>query len=293
MRTTRKAAALALALCVTAQVALAGPQPEVEGREYKLMLDPAQFSGSGSTLQTKVSNYWNALRAVIQAAPLSRTPSGSMAFDQQRTVMFYDVPSTCELNNSGYILRERVNAGGTRELTLKYRSVDRYVAGAKNVAGNQAGAETKFEDDITAPFKAVFSHSSKQAISAGKNINLVQDIIDLYPGFSAEGFWNQLPLAKVGNLTVYEKTYKGGLVDLGSKNGEFSLTLWYTASASITPTLVEVSFSYGDSDEQYTGKVAGNAKLLLEKMSAMPTWPQPNGATKTAWAYAYQPGFCQ
>ena len=102
-----------------------------------------------------------------------------------------------------------------------------------------------------------------------------------------------LPLAKVSNLTVYEKTYKGALVDLGSKSGEFSLTLWYTSSTSTIPALAEVSFSYGDIDEQYTGKVASNAKLLLEKMQSMPTWPQPNGITKTAWVYAYQPGFCQ
>lgn len=273
--------------------AWAGPMPEVEGREYKLMLDPNQFIGSGTTLQTKINTYWNDVKTAIQSAPLSRTASGSLTFDQQRSVLFYDVPTTCELNNIGYILRERVNSSGSRELTLKYRSIDRYISGAKNVSGNQSGVETKFEDDITAPYKAVFSNSSKQNISVSKNINYTQDIVDLYPGFSSEGLWNQLPLAKVGNLTVAEKTYKGGLVDLGSKNGEFTLTLWYTSAASITPSLVEVSFWYGDSDEQYTGKVAGNAKLLLEKMQAMTTWPQPNGLTKTAWIYAYQPGFCQ
>lgn len=282
-----------LALCALSGAALAGPQPEVEGREYKLMLDPNQFLGSGTTLQGKVDSYWNALKSLIQSAPLSRTASGSLAYDQQRTVMFYDVPSSCELHKSGYILRERVNGSGTRELTLKFRSADRYISGAKNVAGNQAGVETKFEDDITAPFKAVFSHSSKQPISAGKNINELQDIVDLYPGFANEGLWSALSLARVGNLTVHEKTFKGGLADLGSKNGEFALTLWYTASTSTTPVLAEVSFWYGDSDEQYSGKVAGNGKLLLEQMQAMPTWPQPSGLTKTAWVYAYQPGFCQ
>lgn len=284
---------VALAASAAAVCASAAPSPLVQGREYKLMLDPSQFTGSSTTLQTKVNAYWNDVKTVITSALLSRTASGNLTFDQQRSGMFYDVPTTCELNKLGYILRERVNASGTRELTLKYRSIDRYISGAKNVNGNQAGAETKFEDDITAPYKAVFSNSSKQNISAGKNINYTQDIVDLYPGFSGENLWNQLPLVKVGNATITEKTWKGGLADLGSKNGEFTLTLWYTSSSSITPSLVEVSFSYGDSDEVYTGKVAGNAKLLLEKMQAMATWPLPSGLTKTAWVYAYQPGFCQ
>lgn len=272
--------------------AAAGPQPEVEGREYKLMLDPNQFLGSGSTLQTRVNTYWSAVKTVVQSAPLGRTASGSLAYEQQRSVMFYDVPGSCELNQGGYILRERVGSTGARELTLKFRSADRYIAGARNVAGNQADAETKFEDDITAPFKAVFSHSTKQTISAGKNINELQDIVDLYPGFASQGDNTALPLTRVGGLTVYEKTWKGGKADLGSKTGDFTLTLWYTTSGGTTPVLAEVSYAYGDADEQYTGTVAGNGKLLLEQMQAMAGWALPSGLTKTAWVYAYQPGYC-
>ena len=261
--------------------------------EYKLILDPGRFTGDGEVLQGQVDDYWTALKALIETAPLSRKTSGTMKLEKRRSIIFYDVPETCDVSRNSYILCERTDMDGKRELTLKYRSADRYIAGATNVRGNHTESKTKFENNITAPFKGLFSHSSKQPILPSQNIGRMQDVVRLYPGLAGEGFASQLALARVGGLTADEKTYEGPTVDLGKQEGEFALTLWYTAPDSITPVLAEISFCYEDKTEQYSGKVARNAKLLLDSMQTMTDWAKPDSKTKTAWVYEQQPDFCK
>lgn len=307
-----KGSMLALALCASALSVQAASKAPEEGSEYKLMLDPMQFTGDEETTKAKVTEYWNELKARIQDASPSRQVSGELTFNKQRTVMFYDVPGTCELRKAGYILRERVDADGDRELTLKYRSPDRKVSASRKVAGKDPEAETKFEDDITASSKPVFSHSSTQPIQACEKINRVKDIVSSYPGFSQEGLSNKLPLARVGNLTVHETTYKNAAVDLDGLPAKFSLTLWYAKSDSTEPALAEMSFSYEKKKKKYTTSVADNAMRLLSTMHDMSPWTlrtavsddgisgngqgnagsPPGNLTKTAWIYS-RSSFCE
>lgn len=310
MATVCKGSVLVLALCVSGWPALAAPKALEQGSEYKLMLDPKQFTGDEEQAQAKVAAYWKELKQRIQTAPLSRPVSGELVFHKRRTVMFYDVPGSCNLNKAGYILRERIDAKGDRELTLKYRSADRETSKSKKVAGDGPKAETKFENDITAPSKTMFSHSSTVPIEAGKNINRVKDISGAYPGFDEKHLDDQLPLAKVGDLTVYETTFKKASVNLGPVPAEFALTLWYTQRDATEPALAEMSFSYVDDKGKHGSTVAANATRLLKTMYGMSPWARHSAVTddetaghgnarnslanptKTAWIYS-QSNFCK
>lgn len=299
-----KGSMLALALCISGLPVLAAPKATEQGSEYKLMLDPKQFTGDEEQAKARVAAYWSELKERIQAAPVSRPVSGELVFHKQRTVIFYDVPGSCELKQAGYVLRERIDRDDDRELTLKYRSADRKAAISKQVAGNHKKAETKFENDVTAPSRTMFSHASSQPIDCDKKINRVKDIGEAFPGFKKEPVPKELSLAKVGDLTIHETTFKNATVKLDSVPAKFALTLWYTQPESTEPVLAEMSFSYEKKDDRSSSTVDANATLLLETMYGMSPWArqsdvtddesigdQPTNPTKTKWVYSHS-RFC-
>lgn len=272
-------------------VVVLNAQTDITSREYKLMLDASKFTGSNP--MNAIDDYWDDLEALSEDAngPLDRIASGSFDLDKERTVNMYDTLGSCLLYNNNLIFRERTESGD-REVTLKYRSPDQFIAGVQDMSGSDSSAETKFEEDIVAPFVSKYSHSTTQSIDDSKNLNKMDDPIGLYSGIEKYNFDEEMAIVKVGGLTIYEKVYKGTKVDLGSKNGEFSLTLWYTSSTSTTPAVAEISFKYADTNEDYSENVVSRAKILFELMQTLSIWNNPNSTTKTAFVYNYNPNFC-
>ena len=261
----------------------------VGSREYKLMLDPALFNGANPA--AAISGFQDDLEAVVQYG-IGRSVSGNFTLDKTRTVRFYDTMGSCLLYSNNLIFRERIE-GSDREVTLKYRSFDRFVSSYQDMSGTEGDAETKFEEDISAPFSAKYSHSTTQGISAGKNLNRMDDPIGLYPGLETYPFDDTQSIYVVGNLTITEKVYKGFSVDLGNEDGAFSLTLWYNSTDLTTPLVAEISFKYEDNDEDYSENVVTRAQALFYDMQEMGFWLSANGLSKTAFVYTYNPAFCQ
>jgi hypothetical protein len=162
--------------------------------------------------------------------------------------------------------------------------------------GTESGWESKFEEDIAAPFISKYSYSTKQDISNSKNLNKMDDPVGLYPGLEDENFDETLDIEKVGNLTVNEYVYKNASVDLGALDAEFSLTLWYNESVSTTvPIVAEISFKYEDTNEGFSNNVVTRAKDLftaLQQETTLVSWNAQNSLTKTATVYQYDSNFC-
>ncbi|WP_353571812.1 hypothetical protein [Candidatus Albibeggiatoa sp. nov. BB20] len=266
--------------------------PDVGSREYKLMLNPRLFEGVDPT--AAVTSYWGQLKSIIEAEPIGRDSRGSFSLDKLRTVKFYDTPTACTLKSKGYTFRERVE-NGEREVTLKYRAYDRFIAGYKDMQGEASRhPETKFEEDISAPFVSKYSHSTTQSIGDNKNLNKMDDPIGLYPSLEAYGFDPDMTISLVNNLVVTEKVYKGTSVDLGNLNAEFALTLWYDSEISSNPMIAEVSFKYKDANEDYSENVVARALQVFEAMQTMTSWTSSSSLTKTAFVFSYAtPNFCQ
>lgn len=266
--------------------------PDVGSREYKLMLNPALFEGADPS--AAVTAYWNELKPLIENAPINRDTRGAFSLDKLRTVKFYDSPNTCTLKSHGYIFRERIE-NGEREVTLKYRAYDRFIAGHKDLQGETSrDPETKFEEDISAPFTSKYSYSTTQSIGDGKNLNKMDDPIGLYSGLEAYGFDPDEPISLVSDLVVTEKVYKGTSVDLGNLDATFALTLWYDSDTSIVPMVAEISFKYKDENESYSENVVTRALQVFEAMQTMTNWASTDSLTKTAFVFNYAtPNFCQ
>jgi len=263
--------------------------PPVGSREYKLLLEPSLFNGPNPELA--VAGFWMDLDQLIQTS-IARTTTGSFLLDKTRTIKFYDTTPTCLLSNNNLVFRER-EENSVREVTLKYRSFDSYVSGYQDMSGTESDAVTKFEEDISAHYSIKYSHSTTQGISATKNLNKLDDPVRLYPGLLSYSFDDTQPISLVGGLSVLELVYKGTSVDLGSENGDFSLTLWYNSINVSAPVVAEISFKYKDAGGYYSQNVVTRAQKLFQSMQTMNTWLAVNSISKTAFVYNYDPSFCQ
>lgn len=290
MRFVRLMIVLAAAFAAAPVVA----NPDVTSREYKLMLDPARFTHA--TEAADVAALMADAEALIEQA-IGRDVTGSPSFEKQRDVRFFDTPATCELRSRGYSFRERTE-GGDSEVTLKFRSPDRYISGFENLASSTGGAETKLEADVGAhadvPFKVVYGHSTKAPNS--RTINEMRDVHAHFPGFETDyGLDDDLALAVVGNLAIREHVYRNVVIDLGQHDAEISVTLWFDGAPSggQVPVVAELSFKYEDASADYTRKVVNRARTVFEALQSLSGWVEPDSITKTAYIYAHDAAFCQ
>ncbi|MET1255528.1 hypothetical protein [Aliikangiella maris] len=268
--------------------------PDVTSREYKLMLKANSFSYTNEALN--VLELLDNIETTVESA-ISRNVTGTAKLSKVRDIKFYDVEKTCVLKHIGYSFRERMT-GGNSEVTLKFRSADRYISNFENLSAISNQAESKLEADIgissTSTFNVVYGHSTK--VPNSRTINKMDDINEQFPGFQQNyAFSNSLDLNLVGNLTIREHVYKGVVIDLGKFDAEISVTLWYNAvpSGNQMPVVAEVSFKYEDNSADYTKKVVNRAKQSFEAIQGLTNWIDPNSKTKTKFIYDYNSSFCQ
>lgn len=267
--------------------------PVETSREYKLLLDPSHFNYA--TQSTTANSYLTDAKQALSNA-ISRNVTGSWALTKARQVAFYDTPTSCQLKQLGYILRDRTSDGKS-EVTLKFRSPDRFIADFEDLSSPDNQADTKLEADISTDInngiRIVYSHSTTTPNT--RTLNDMADVNSHFSGFAdAYGLSNNLTLAKVGGLTINEYVFEGSEIDLGSIDASLELTLWYTSSptASQQPVIAEVSFKYKDPNGNYTAKVVQRAKLAFDAMTQLSAWNSTSSLTKTAFIYAATPNFC-
>lgn len=284
---------LVLAIVVLFPIGAAQANPDVTSREYKLMLLASPFGYS--TEAANVDSFLDAAESAIEAA-ISRSVTGSDYLATTRDLKFYDTAGSCVLDHAGYAFRERIESGNS-EVTLKFRSPDRYIADFEDLSSISSQAETKLEEDIGASssssFKSVYSHST--TVPNTRTINKMDDINIPFPGFGDDyGFSDSLDLAVVGGLTLRERVYKGRTIDLGDFDAAIAVTLWYNGapSGAVHPLAAEVSFKYEDSSADYTKNVVNRAKTAFAALQTLSAWVDPDSDTKTRFVYNYNPSFC-
>ncbi|TVZ40593.1 hypothetical protein P886_5027 [Alteromonadaceae bacterium 2753L.S.0a.02] len=279
-------------ICLCAAVPVFA-NPDVTSREYKLMLDASEFAYNSES--SDVADLLDDVETVVESA-ISRNVSGSASLTKIRDVKFFDTSGSCLLKNIGYSFRERIENGNS-EVTLKFRSPDRYISDFEDLSASSGSAEEKLESDIgsssTTDFKIVYGHSTKAPNT--RTINKMDDINDQFPGFDDDyNLSNSMDLDLVGNLTIREHVYKGVDIDLGQFDAEISVTLWYNGvpSGSQAPVVAEVSFKYEDSSADYTKAVVNRAKTAFHAMQSLSNWVDSNSQTKTQFVYEYSSTFC-
>ena len=262
---------------------------DVRSREYKVMLEPDTFAGDEDTIREVAARFWSDARDVLEPLDI---PTGG-AFDEvkaRRRIRFLDSVDH-RLNSRRYVLRERVDIESEeREVTLKFRHPDRYVASDRDMgASGRGNAETKFEEDVKPPFVSVFSYSTTVEVDDDVDVSRLREVIDLFPGLADEldGAGDD-ELTDVGSFCARELVLVGAVLQLGKRDveAECAIVVWHddAGAAAGKPACVEFSFKYGDDQEDYRGSVARDAHDVLQAMQQL-SWVHPKPTTKTALVY--------
>jgi hypothetical protein len=310
---------VALVLLTASNVA--GKGVKLDSREYKLMLDPGKFAGTQSA--ETINKFWESqLQPVIRRhldADENEKPRFKKEFEsgEARVVRFWDVDA-CSLDRNGYALRERVvilngqEDASTRELTLKLRSPDLFVAADTPFDGASHEAETKLEEDIVPvivglnpgsrdtavvvepqSMRSMFSRSTKQPLAANANVIRLKDVFELYPGLKDNldkvSKDAPSPQAKLeSGKKIRELVFEGAKVDLGEdRDAKFAISLWYWDGQPKTrpPVVAEISFKYKTDKGEVAWEVARRALALftgLQKDLKISGWANPERASKTS-----------
>lgn len=269
----------------------------VRSREYKVMLAPEAFGGTRRDLLGAAARFWSAFEREVVGLTLEA--AGDLEeLTHDRLVRFYDTPD-CLLRREGYVFRERRPVGrGPREVTLKFRHPDRYLAQDRALAakGDKA-ARTKLEEDVKTAgglaFRSLFSLSATKEVGKKGAYERLADVLAAFPRLGgALAHHEEAALAPVGAFTARELVVTGARFRVRRSPGvdaECALIAWHDHEAGrARPEVVEFSFRYRAERERFTRRMAGRAYeafAALQSPGRLGGWLAPESPTKTAFAY--------
>jgi hypothetical protein len=264
---------------------------KIVSREYKIMLRPKLFTGAEKALLAHAHALWRDVAGKV--GPVALGAAGDLSrIKTRRLITFRDTPKR-RLNDARYIFRERrAENGSGREITLKFRHPDRFLAQARKMQAKASAAKTKFEEDIKSPFVSLYSFSTTVAIDADASFTKLRDVLRLFPDLATrlDDAGEAEPLRVVNHFTAREVVIDGATMQIGKTPGvdsECALIVWYDAHGEGgKPVAVELSYRYGDKDEAYGGGVTRRASDVFDAIqSELEQWVDPKPMTKTAFVF--------
>lgn len=264
---------------------------KVVSREYKVMLQAPRFAGTRRQLLDTARRLWDEFSRAV--GPVIAGARGTLdTIEKERLIVFLDSDAQ-HMRAAGYIFRVRRPLDGkSAEVTLKFRHPDRYVAESRQMKSARLRTETKFEEDVKAPFVSLYSFSSSCALGKTPAPSSLTDVSRLFRDISKRlgKVDGRLTLSEVNNFTARELVITGATMKVGSTpkvECECALIVWYDQNGSANdPVAVEFSYRYGDEKGRYGGKAARRAFDVFETLQRELTdWIDPNPRTKTAFVY--------
>lgn len=267
----------------------------VTSREYKLILAPDRFLDRLSGLKQ--------LFAMVEQEAKESSPAGVPALvknrigrqDEIRTTHYLDTPEH-DLFASGFNLRDRTEwnirddgtkegGEGTRKLTLKLRTCDRKRAIGADLSAPDRGGRAKLEEDVL-PARRVFSKSTTLKAFAGP-LRSVGDLIGVFPMLPELQAWRSRPLLRVRDRTFIEPFHSLCTIRFGSGGTVIraGVSFWYQGEACGRPAIAELAYTNEATNGAFHADTEAGAERLFEALQAQPGWFDPNGTTKTRFAY--------
>jgi hypothetical protein len=253
----------------------------VTAREYKLMLNVDRFADRAHGSEA----FYHLLEFLIKKDGEATVQAESE--EKRRLTSYWDTPELA-LRHEGYALRLRQKKKGF-EINLKYRSPDRYLSAARDLASSQNG-ETKFEEDILPPFVSKFALSTEVDVADAPDLGTVQKVIALFPGLAALNLDADDPVRRINGFEAVEVardlcTFRFG----DATEVDANLSFWYLPeNENAWPMVAEFSFDFkassGNGLEEFPSGVVERANRLFTALQNQAGWVNLSQTTKTAFA---------
>ncbi len=271
----------------------------VTSREYKVMLKPGMFAVKRQNVVDRCNDFWSDFSKSISDSVVK--VSGK--FDEikhERRISFLDTPDKLLRKNSYVfrIRRENDSQADESEVTLKFRSPDRYISQDRDLAGvKKRTNKLKFEEDIkslgeVSPFYTLYSYSSKQDKVPLVKLKKLKDITKIYP-FLKDKLWldnRSSKLETVGEFQAAETVIAGPKFRIAENpkiDCEYACILWREPDTDEEqPLVAEFSFRYGSRHGIYSQAEAIRAyRAFVSLTRNLSGWVAGESPTKTAYAY--------
>jgi hypothetical protein len=275
-----------LCLLVVALSAAKGFAPA--GYEFKLLIKPAAVGNETVPFKAAAEALWARIETVVAAHGMVPLRNSEWGF-KDRIVSFVDTPGH-DLFKRNFLLRFREDEKGKRELTLKFRSADKTIAGKQ-----QVGVSGSFSGSAKAEADVLFMRAGLVQTLYAKSLDLkfkdqlanLGAAAAVFPCLGALGLPATVALEPVSARAVKEKVCKPGVIR-GAMNSNFpvSVSRW-VIDKERGLAVYEVSFSLALDTTSFKGRqqsVVAGVDLLQALAKHFGTTVIP-GQTKTEWLF--------
>jgi hypothetical protein len=281
---------------------MSGSNLPIKSREYKMMLNVDRFNPriDGCNRFIKLVSFLIKEKfggtITPQSGQLIPVKELVVTKEIHRKVSYLDTPDLT-LRQQGFSLRLRDNQLITPtsnppdkklQLTLKYRSSDRYLSAAQDISGSSP----KLEEDIAPPFMSKFSHSGSIKENEFPPLQTIGQIVEFFPELSLLHIPANTPVEPINGFIAHEVVLEYSIFKFEEQTKiEPSLSFWYFLDdKDELPLVGEFSFAYklaSTSDTELEKSPASTVEKVFRLFNSLqnhPGWFNFNLLNKTAFA---------
>ncbi len=271
----------------------ASPEYFLNSSEYKLLLNPDQFSDYAKAFET----YWGIINEVASTEGIPVIPSEHPLKLKHKEVSFFDTKDL-DLRKNGFLLRQKLKYKDSTkvssyEFAVKYRNLDPVKALSMDLSLAEGYTpkydEIELESDIV--YFSKFNGGEHATYTVSNSIKLdgeptmtIGYFANIYPALQSLNLPEEKELSLVAGIAADEWMVVPGKLDFGDGlYGRMDLTVWILETENGQVMIPEFSFDHPFyKDRTYDQAAMKKCTTFINKLqNAYPDWVVP-GTLKAA-----------
>jgi len=273
------------------------PKYFLNSSEYKLLLNPAEFSDYSKGFET----YWTIINEVAAAEGIAIIASEHPLKLKHKEVSFFDTKDL-DLRKNGFLLRQKLKYKNDQkvssyEFAVKYRNADPVTALSTDLtlAEGYTSKYGKIELESDIVYFSTANGGRHATFTVSNSIKLEGEptmtsgyFSAIYPALQSMNLPAETELLLVAGIAADEWMVVPGKLDFGDGlYGRMDMTVWALETENGTVLVPEFSFDHPFfEDRDFDAAAMLRCTTFIEKLQvASPSWVVP-GALKAAEVFA-------